>query len=440
MENMSFLVKVQREGESFFESIADMKERVYLFLFTLYIFIYFIINIEWSEYLQPVIGNFRYAVLSIVMWGASVYLIYVIVSWKKLWDKIWAIIMIAVPILLATGFFSMKMSTNSYGVVMDIFFCVMAYGKSFKKMLQSMLGVTTTMLLIAGIGVPLGFTVDLIKPDNIHPGHSLGIIYPNTWGNLVFLALILLWYLYLRNKPLITFAIFWGAGAFMFLYIYSRTMSIFSILFPIAALVIDFYQNTIDKNNPLPISNQREAGFENGIIDNNRSIRPLGWAVVIIPFLALGFVIFASMQMEWVHKTFYYTWFHNFAMRFVQGGFYLKTYGMPVFGNPYRGNVFTYMYVNGEYLQLGNLDSAYISYIIMRGMVWTVYTLLWLCVANWKALKKQDYAIPFLCTVILLFAMMERIGLEMWYNFILLYPLANVDNNDGDKYLKKGSV
>ena len=46
-------------------------------------------------------------------------------------------------------------------------------------------------------------------------------------------------------------------------------------------------------------------------------------------------------------------------------------------------------------------------------------------------MKRRDYAIPFLCGIILVFAMMERPGLDMWYNFILLYPLAKVAGKPG---------
>ena len=42
------------------------------------------------------------------------------------------------------------------------------------------------------------------------------------------------------------------------------------------------------------------------------------------------------------------------------------------------------------------------------------------------AIKKRDYGIIFLEIFILGFAMIERPGLEMWYNFVLLYPLAKV--------------
>ena len=147
--------------------------------------------------------------------------------------------------------------------------------------------------------------------------------------------------------------------------------------------------------------------------------------MTVIPFLAFGFMMFFSTQVEWMHQ-FYQGTMKNVAWRFIQGGLYFRTYGLPLVGNPYRANEYTYVNVNGEFIQVGILDSSFAAYIIMRGMIWMTYTLLWLCVAHWKALKKRDYAIILLETVLLGFAMMERPGLEMWYNFILLYPLAKV--------------
>ena len=113
------------------------------------------------------------------------------------------------------------------------------------------------------------------------------------------------------------------------------------------------------------------------------------------------------------------------------GGLYFKKYGIPIVGNPYRSNQYTFVNVQGEFIKIGILDSSFAAYIIMRGALWLTYTLLWLCAALWKALKKRDYAIILLETILLGFAMMERPGLEMWYNFILLYPLAKVVEKAG---------
>ena len=125
-------------------------------------------------------------------------------------------------------------------------------------------------------------------------------------------------------------------------------------------------------------------------------------------------------------------------MRFVQGGLYFRTYGFPLIGNPYKGNVTNFINVNGDFLEVGILDSSFAAYLIMRGLLWICGVMLWLCLGHNKAFKKHDYAIVFLSIILLGFAMLERPGLEAWYNFVLLYPLAkvarktesNIESND----------
>ena len=420
MESSLFLKSLRREGSSFFSEVSKASEGAYLILLSLYVAIYFMLKIAWRESIDHGVDMFRYGILSIVMWGSTVYLFFIIAAWKDLWKKNIPLIIVGAVMLAITGFFSTKMSTNSYGVVFDIFFCLMAFGKDYKKILRCILGVSVLMLIIAAIGVPLAFTLDLEKPDYISTTHSLGINYPNTWGYLVFLALMLLWYLYLRHRPYITFPLFWAICWFMFKYISCNTIAALTAVFPVGALIVDFIEKYADKKNSAPLKNEKKS--KTGL---------LGWIIIVIPFLSFALMYLASINYTWLHAHFYGTRLGNFAMRFVQGGLYFETYGLPLVGNPYRSNQISYVNVNGSFEKVGILDSSFAAYLIMRGLIWMAYTLLWLCIANWKALKKRDYAIPFLGAIILLFAMMERPGLEMWYNFILLYPLAKVVSKPG---------
>ena len=398
-------VKIRQEAQAFLDAVSRTSERIYLFLLTLYVLIYYVLNISWATNVSGFVGNARYALLGVVMWGSAVFLFFVIADWKDLWKKNLLLLLTGGVIAAATGLFAKKMSTNSYGVVMDFFFIVMAYRKDYKKMLLCILGVSVTMLLIAAVGLPAGYTWDMLKPENAHPGHSLGTVYPNTWGYLAFQVLMIVWYLYMRNRPLITFPVFWAVCLFMFFYISCRTIAGITLVFPVMATFVDWIERRTKRREKLS---------------------PAGWAAVAVPFLAFGGMLFVSMQVEWVHKHFYHRQLHNLAMRFVQGGLYFRTYGFPLIGNPYRSNVHTYINVNKEFLEVGILDSSFAAYMIMRGLLWILLVMFWLCLAHWKAMKKHDYAIPFLSLIILLFAMMERPGLEMWYNFILLYPLAKV--------------
>lgn len=403
---------VRREGRSFFQAVGRANETAYLILLTLYVTLFYFLKIQWIEHAEKAVDAIRYSALSIVMWGSALYLAYVIFEWKNLWKKTFLMILIAAVLLAGTYFFTKRMSTNLYGVVMDVILCLLAYKKDFRKMLKCMLVALVLILVFARIGMFFGITVDVGKPETSTPGHGLGINYPNTWGYLVFLALIILWYLYLRFKPVITFILFWIVSAFMYFYITCRTIAGLGLLFPVAALLIDSLEKRMDRKS-------REGTF--------RKFKPLEWVITLLPFLAWGFMMANSMAVDWWYK-FYHGPLRNLAWRFLMGGLYFRKYGIPLVGNPYRSNEFTYMNVQGEFIRVGILDSSFAAYMIMRGLIWLIYTLLWLCVAYRKALKKRDYAIILIETVFLGFAMIERPGLEMWYNFILLYPLAKVFN------------
>ncbi len=415
MEKNRVFQRIEEEVRSFFEEAGKASEPIYLGLLTLYVAVFYILKIAWAPGIDKAIEMLKYGILGIVVWGAAAYLFFVIAAWKDLWKKNIPLLLTGAVLVAVTAFFSAKMSTNLYGVVMDCFFCLMACRKDFRKMLKCMLGTGLIMLLIAGVGAVAGFTEDIQKPFNVSPGHSLGINYPNTWGYLAFLVMLLAWYLFLRGKKILTFLLFWSVSIFMYFYISCRTITGFSIVFPVCAVIVDFLE---DRRKAVP-----ENGKEPWII---------GRIVTVIPMIAFAVMMFLSLQVEWIHKHFYHTPLHNFAMRFVQGGLYFRTYGFPLVGNPYRANQITFINVNDEFEKVGILDSSFAAYIIMRGMLWMICILLWLCFVNWKALKRRDFGIPLVGAFILLFAMMERPGLEMWYNFVMLYPLAKVLTGSAD--------
>lgn len=424
MKIYKLFARVKEEGNSFFSEVSKSNELIYLILFTLYVAIYIMMKVAWVPDIDPLMDNIRFGVLSVVMWGSALYLFFIVAGWKNLWEKTVPLIMVGIVILAATFLFSRKMSTNSYGVVMDAYFCILICGKKYKKMLKSILIVTVVFLVVAAIGLPAGYTMDLMKPYNVSPGHSIGIEYPNSWGYLAFLAVIIIWYLYLRFKHVFSFVLFWSLSAFLYYYVSCRTLAVVTVVFPFFAIIVDVIEKRVDRK-----AVEENAKSEEYSEPKTKTV--LKWIVIVIPVICFFIMLFMSLPVEWMHKHFYYTTWHNFAMRFVIGGLYFRTYGFPIVGNPYRKNIQTYVNVNDDYIKVGILDSSYAAYIIMRGLLWMAYTLAWLCLAHWKALKKRDYGIVFLSTVILLFAMMERPGLDLWFNFILLYPLAKVVGKPG---------
>lgn len=489
MERNKFFSRVVTEGLSFYESPSPKNETFFYILFGIYVAFNFFLKIKWNDTVN--VDYFRMGFVEIIMLGAAVYLVYAVADWKKLGERYLAILfVIGVALMSAAAYLSTKLSTNAFGLIFDLYFCLMVIGKDYKKILRNVMWTGIITLVFCYLGMLIGITIDVVKPNNNpEPGHSLGTVYPNTWGYIGFLIILIIWYLYLRRKGIkeiiVSFVLFWGAAAFMWFYICCHTIAVLAVVFPLVAVIIDLAEKRADKKAIEDIDREKAVkekvrrqkvearaaakkanksskkektnaeemmGIkvpEYSTIDSSKVPEALSpdhiftktnfitnlihWIVTIIPFIAFGFVMYMSFHVEWIHKHFYYTKIHNLAMRFVQGGLYFKVYGIPLLGNPYDSRNFAYVEVNGEFLDVGILDSSYASYIIMRGLLWTLLVMLWLCIGNWKAIKKRDFAIPLIGAFILGFAMMERPGLELWYNFILLYPLAKVMNKPGTK-------
>ncbi len=110
------------------------------------------------------------------------------------------------------------------------------------------------------------------------------ISYPNTWGYIAFQAMLMIWYLYAREKQLFTFAMFWCMAGFMFFVIGSKTVALLSVLVPFASLLIAWLEKRT-----------RQPGKKPGIF---------AWIIIALPILCYIFSIAVSFQMEWVKKTF----------------------------------------------------------------------------------------------------------------------------------------
>ena len=94
-----------------------------------------------------------------------------------------------------------------------------------------------------------------------------------------------------------------------------------------------------------------------------------------------------------------------------------------MFGEKIRFNSGVSEKLGGYNIILYIMDNAYSTYAILRGMIWLIPILVWLCYAGRKAVKKKDYALLTITVLFSLLGLMERYALDIC-NFVLLYPLA----------------
>ena len=136
-------------------------------------------------------------------------------------------------------------------------------------------------------------------------------------------------------------------------------------------------------------------------------------------------------QMDWVRETFYFTSFRSMAMRFVEGGSALRTNGISLLGHEMNSGV-TAKIDYAEEIEF-IVDNAYVTCTIMRGLLWMVLCLGWISFANIKCIRLKDYRLLLVSCCMLVFALMERPGLDVWFNFVMLYPLSRADIEPGRK-------
>ena len=448
---------------SFFRQLSKGNEKIYLVLLSLYISTFLLPRIYWTKSVAGTMGYVRIAVMSLVIWGAALYLFAFAADWKNLWKRTGALLLLAAVVFGSAGIFSRFMTFRAYNVVMDAYFCLFACGKKFRNMVKCGFGTVTGMLLVSGIGELAGITAERPKPERAVAGLSLGTIYPNTWAYLVFLAAMLLWSLMLRRpgktghrtestaegeaensagqsaEPAIqpsaartialTFAAFWGLAAVILVISTSRTIAALCVLFPVAG-ILALLQTKRQASVPVTGQEAEEETIQgrqdpSGLNADKLTpgvLTPGAWLWILLPFLCFGFTMLLCLRMDWVHDTFYYTFFHTMAMRFVEGGNILRMNGIPLIGHgfeldPTRASLYA---EEMEYI----VDNTYVSYIILRGALWMALCLCWLAAAHAKALKNGDWPLLAVSAAILVFGLMERPGLDLWYNLVLLYPLA----------------
>lgn len=397
---------LKNRRKTFLDTVSKSNEMFFYILLCLFIASNTVILINWRGDLFIYAWKAHFFMFAAVMWGSAIYLFSIIAEWRNAWNRTKELVLIGIIAFVLAGITSKIVTTDSYAFVMGAFLCIAACGKDYRKIIYCFLGIILVTLLLALLGLKLGVTVDAVKPYRVYGGHSLGILYPNNWGYFVFAFMMLIWYLFLRNRRIITILFFWSIAVFMYCYITCITVAGMAFLFPFMAILSEFLQR------------------KDRVTDNSH--KALSWFIIILPFIFIAVMLLFCWQMDFIHDVLYNTPFRSMAMRFVEGGYSLRLNGVNLFGHPFRqwdGSVIEY---SKEIEMI--VDSGYICYLIIRGAVAMFLTLLWLSIAHKKALKIHDYRIIAISFFMHMLAMMERPGLDVWYNFVFLYPLAKVSS------------
>ncbi len=412
---------VRAKARAFAAANRKTPEELYLALLALYMLTFMIREVSWQVPDNEGITRLRLLCLSLSVWGAALHLFLTGAEGMRLWNKPLPLVGLGAALAAAAYLFGTRMSTNSYSLVMDLFFIVMACGRNHRRIVRCMLLVTAFTLTFAALGLPLGYTREAPKPQNASPGRGFGIGYPNNWGYLSLFVLLALWYLYFQRKAALTFLLFWGLALFQFFVVSCRTSAALAFLFPLlcGALYGVF---------------PRGAGKS---LPGGPRLKAVETAAACLPALCFALTAALCFQMEWVHRTFYQGPLRTMAMRFVQGGILFREYGLPLFGHQAAVDLNKAVVLNGQTEQFYVMDSAYVACAMTRGMLWTAGCLAWLGFSQARMVRRGNAALLAFSVTMLLLSFMERPGLAAWFNFALLYPPAGEDAGKTEKNMVK---
>lgn len=392
--------RLKKEAKDLAEHFRRGSETFYLGLVIGFLCCYLLYQVHWSDPVVSVMGKILPICNTVLLAVLLVYVLVILVSWRR---RIWILIP-ACALFALTYYAAQHMHFKPFFLTVGIFMALLACGKDYRRILKCYFFCHVGVILLALLGLALGFATDSPKVEEYGVGHSFGIVYPNNFAHILFLVLVLAWYLYLHRHKWATLAAFWCAVLPVWLVCKCRTIVIFLVLFPILALLLE----------------RRSAGTHRLPAGPRRVRNAL---IVAAPFIMLGLTLLLCSQIEFMQRA-KYTVLYNMASRFVQGGIALRYYGVPLFGKAINTSGEYYLFLNGGRERLVLMDNAYVTYLIEEGAIWMFFVTAWYCLVNLRCIRDRNRRLLLIACFMLVLGLMERAGLTAVYNFTALYPLT----------------
>ena len=241
------------------------------------------------------------------------------------------------------------------------------------------LGSLLSVVAFIAAGFPAGWvtnkTVDFVYAGT---GHSLGMGHPNLAALMVLALLLLIWYLWLKDRPIITISISLPVAIIVYLITYSRTGTICISLLPLFSLYRFFLQRK-----------KHQKGF----------VLPTLFPIVAASF-SIGAVFAIPKDLIAEGRT--------FIIRFIDPYWVLYRYGYTFFGSSE---------VDRNYKIIDNLFCYILIYYGILSLALMIGLLLWVA---WRFYRHAQYAELMMLAIFMVYSVMENAMIYMPYGFVLL--------------------
>lgn len=397
------------------EEVRKSSDTLYCIVFGIYLLSLLLPMMGWS--VPGFTGrNVRYTLTVFLFLFLGVYIGSVFVMWlRKKWTIIPVLAAVALFLYLCAG-----MQRNIFDGLMIVILVLFSYGRQFKHILKTSLLCTAATLITAALGLLFGYTAEMAKTGSYGAGFALGMSHPNVWGTYALFILLMVWYLFIRQRSgtirFCYYALSWGLGVFMIFVPKCRTEALLAFALPVTAVICRALTGWRETGP----GRQENAGSGRKVSKLRKAIL---WILILTPVICFLLTVILSAMRGWLVENTFGTYIENFSKRFIQSGLAFKEHGFPLLGETIRFKSGFSETLGGYKFVLYVMDNAYSSFAILRGMIWMVPILIWLTFANWKAAWKKDYVLLAISILFCLLGLMERFALDA-YNFVYFYPLA----------------
>lgn len=206
---------------------------------------------------------------------------------------------------------------------------------------------------------------------------AYGMGHSNLPALLLMSILLLAWYLWLAEHPVITFPVFWAVAAGIWFMTYCRTVVIVLVVFPLANLL-----------HTVLVRKKAERGLK------------------VFAFLPLIFGAFSIAGMFWIPTQKLFSTEGNFFLRFTDPYKFMQQYGISLFGTTIRGDRV--------------IDNLYLHLLLFFGVASLAVICGLLTWVGLQYLRNRQYAELIILAILMFYSLMENALVRLPFGFAAL--------------------
>lgn len=395
-----------KSSKTFKEFYAGLNPIPFYVMIGLFVFSNMLLVIKFIDPIAEMISLIRIGVNAALLIFCVMYIAFHLLIWKL--EIKTFLIAAGIIALVGVGWDFIGQTNEFFCTIVATLLAFLAYQRDFKIILKIVLVSHIVTMVVGVVGLPLKYTELVYKVQTVDNGFSMGLIYPNHVGRMMFLILIIAWYLWAQEHKLLTTIVFFTAAVFNWCVVNCRTIVLFFVSFPICWYIISLLRKKEIENKPSEcLNNIRNA------------------VLLAFPFLCMLFTYIMGKNraffMEHWHfgQGIYALW-----MRFISAGILFNVYGFPLFGRNILEENAPIEFNAGQIYVADIVDNAYVYYLIAIGGIALIACMLWLSFGAYRALKNKDYAYLLIYIFMCGYGIIEIVLFQFEHNFLFFYPLT----------------